>query len=138
MPSSMPSSESSDDETERGMLRVMLDRGVPLDIDLSECRYVADMRTAIAAVMNVHRVCVRLTPPGRQRCLGDDVPATSLFKRSVNVVLGRPQPGVYVMDSLHSCIIMWELRPYLGTVVAGCDGVWKRPKSMFVDEAGAF
>mmetsp|Transcript_78788 Transcript_78788/g.255577 ORF Transcript_78788/g.255577 Transcript_78788/m.255577 type:complete len:81 (+) Transcript_78788:46-288(+) len=69
MPSPMSSSESSDDETERGKLRVMLDRGVPLDIDLSECRYVADMRTAIAAVMNVHRVCVRLTAPGRRRWL---------------------------------------------------------------------
>jgi len=114
----------------------MVDEGVPLDIDLSGCKYVADMRTAIAAAMNVHRVCVRLTAPGHRRCLEDDVPVSILSKTSV--VLMRPKPGVYVLDSLNSCITQWEIRPYLGKVVAGCDGAWNRPRSMFVDEAGSF
>eukprot|EP00445_Apocalathium_hangoei_P090995 CAMPEP_0204240694 /NCGR_PEP_ID=MMETSP0361-20130328/95012_1 /ASSEMBLY_ACC=CAM_ASM_000343 /TAXON_ID=268821 /ORGANISM="Scrippsiella Hangoei, Strain SHTV-5" /LENGTH=388 /DNA_ID=CAMNT_0051213497 /DNA_START=74 /DNA_END=1240 /DNA_ORIENTATION=+ len=136
MPSPMPSGGSPRGETESGELKVLVDEEVPLDIDLSECRHVADMRTAIAVAMNVHRVCLRLTAPGHRRCLEDDVPVTCLSKTSV--VLLRPKPGIYVMDRLHSCIILWEIRPYLGKVVAGCDGAWNRPKSMFVDEAGSF
>jgi len=86
----------------------------------------------------VHRVCVRLTALAHQHCLEDDVPVASLSKTSINVVLKRAQPGLYVMDCVNSCIIRWQLRPYLGTVVAGCDGAWASPRGMFVDGAGAF
>jgi len=141
-PSPMPSGGGVRGERESGVLRVMLDEGVPLDIDLSSCRYVGEMRTAVAALMNEYRVCVRLIAPGEAHCLEDNVTLASLSKDSVNLVLKRKQPGIYVMNRLQSCIIMWELRPYLGTVVAGCDGAWASPRSMSgsmcVDEAGSF
>jgi len=138
----MPSSKRSRIKTESGVLTVMLGEGVPLDIDLSACRHIGNIRTEIAALMNVHRVCVRLTALGHQRCLDDDVMVSSLSNKSLHLVLKRPQPGVYVMDCFNSCIFNWQLRPYLGTVVAGCDGAWASPRSMSgsmcVDEAGSF
>eukprot|EP00446_Apocalathium_sp_SHHI-4_P016491 CAMPEP_0177203948 /NCGR_PEP_ID=MMETSP0367-20130122/28085_1 /TAXON_ID=447022 ORGANISM="Scrippsiella hangoei-like, Strain SHHI-4" /NCGR_SAMPLE_ID=MMETSP0367 /ASSEMBLY_ACC=CAM_ASM_000362 /LENGTH=499 /DNA_ID=CAMNT_0018652609 /DNA_START=55 /DNA_END=1557 /DNA_ORIENTATION=- len=141
MPSVIPLFGSGATGTEDDAVTFELDRGVDLEVDLVACRYVGDARAAVARVLNVHKVCVRLADMdkrGEPGCLEDSMPVSILGRKTVQIVLLKAPPGLYVMDSLNSCIITWELRPYLGSVVAGGMDRWENPRSMFVDESGSF
>mmetsp|Transcript_12647 Transcript_12647/g.44760 ORF Transcript_12647/g.44760 Transcript_12647/m.44760 type:complete len:397 (+) Transcript_12647:145-1335(+) len=141
MPSVIPLFGSGATGPEDDAVTFELDKGVDLEVDLVACRYVGDARAAVARALNVHKVCVRLADMdkrGEPGCLEDSMPVSILGRKTVQIVLLKAPPGLYVMDSLNSCIITWELRPYLGSVVAGGMDRWENPRSMFVDESGSF